>query len=160
MSQYGSVPPVSNENAVHHDQPFLSILVKMLSSDLPPVPQDVCVTAGTSTFHNLFCRRGPSVQAVTASGWAFADASWYIHYTQSLLELLVYGGYKTPLPELVDYHSPQFPQLSDLAVGLFYSCSLQFLFQVFQPTKTPVLVRFPPGGYSLGGDVPLVPWNP
>ena len=100
---------------------------------------------GTSTFHNLFCRRGPSVQAVTASGWAFADASWYIHYTQSLLELLVYGGYKTPLPELVDWHSPQFPQLSDLAVGLFYSCSLQFLFQVFQPTKTPMLVRFPPG---------------
>ena len=46
MSQYGSVPPVSNENAVHHDKPFLSVLVKMLSSDLPPVPQDVCVTAG------------------------------------------------------------------------------------------------------------------
>ena len=107
---------------------------------------------GTSTFHNLFCRRGPSVQAVTASGWAFADASWYIHYTQSLLELLVYGGYKTPLPELVDCHSPQFPQLSDLAVGLFYSCSLQFLFQVFQPTKTPMLVRFPPrGGGVLSG---------
>ena len=63
---------------------------------------------------------------------------------QSLLELLVYGGYKTPPPPAplswlisILHNSLNF---SDLAVCLFYSCWLQFLFQVSQPTKTPVLV--------------------